>query len=451
MASLRHEWRALWKLALPTILSQFGQMLYGIVDTMMLGHVGVSEMAAAALGSAFAWVFMMIATGIVLGMDPVISQAHGAHDHREVALTLQHALLIALVVCVPVVYAHLYATELLSALGQDRALATLAGQYLRAQCWSVPIFPLIMALRSYLIGRSIVKPFMWITVIANVWNVLFDWLFIFGHWGVPPLGLVGAGIATGLTRSFVLLATIAVIVRGKLYTGGWQPWSRESFSAQGIWRIVKLGLPIGAQLGLEVNCFTLAALMAGKLGEGALSAHDICINVASLSFMLPLGVSLTAAARVGNLVGKGSAARLRSSGHLAIALGTSVMFVNGMLILGLRQIIPRAFIQDLAVVELAAALMPIVAALQIADGAQVVSAGVLRGLGRTRAPAVIHFFGYYVIALPLGYLLAFHEGLGVRGVWWGLTLGLLSIAALLLFWVGRALRGPMLSLSGAKG
>ena len=447
MATSRHELRALWKLALPTVLSQFGQMLYGIVDTMMLGRVGVAPMAAAALGSAFAWVFMMIATGIVLGMDPLVSQAHGAGNSREVAVTLQRAIVIAAVACIPVLFAHLYATEMLCFLGQDPELARLAGQYLRAQAWSVPIFPLIMALRSYLLGRAIVKPFMWITVIANLWNVLFDWLFIFGHWGIPALGLVGAGIATGLTRSVVLLATIGVIVFGKLYEGAWQPWSRDSLSPSGLWRIVKLGLPIGAQLGLEVNCFTLAALMAGRFGEGALSAHDICINIASLSFMLPLGVSLTAAARVGNLLGEGRQARLRSSGMLAIALGTSVMLVNALLILGLRQLIPRAFIQDLAVVELAAAVMPIVATLAIADGAQVVSAGVLRGLGRTRAPAVIHFIGYYLIALPLGYLLAFHVGLGVRGLWWGLTFGLLSIAALLLFWVGRALQRPIMRLA----
>jgi MATE family multidrug resistance protein len=450
MSTLRHEWGALWKLALPTVLSQFGQMLYGIVDTMMLGHVGVAPMAAAALGSAFAWVFMMIATGIVLGMDPLISQAHGAGNKREVALTLQRAIVIALIACVPVLFAHLYATQMLCFLGQEPELARMAGQYLRAQSWSVPIFPLIMALRSYLLGRAIVKPFMWITVIANLWNVLFDWLFIFGHWGIPALGLVGAGIATGLTRSLVLLATIVVIVRARLHVGAWQPWSRDSFSPEGLWRIVKLGLPIGAQLGLEVNCFTLAALMAGRLGEGALSAHDICINIASLSFMLPLGVSLTAAARVGNLLGEGSQARLRHSGRLAIGLGTSVMLVNAVLIFGLRQLLPRAFIQDLGVVELAAALLPIVATLQIADGAQVVSAGVLRGLGRTRAPAVIHFIGYYLIALPVGYLLAFRVGLGVRGVWWGLTTGLLSIAGLLLFWVARALARPMHSLAMAE-
>jgi MATE family multidrug resistance protein len=444
----RQEIRALWKLALPTVLSQFGQMLYGIVDTMMLGRVGVAPMAAAALGSAYAWVFMMIATGIVLGMDPLVSQAHGAGDRREIALTLQRALVIALCASVPVVVAHLYATEMLCFLGQDPELARLAGVYLRAQCWSVPAFPLMMALRSYLLGRSIVKPFMWVTAAANLWNVLFDWLFIFGHWGVPALGLMGAGIATGLTRGLFLLVIWFVIVRAKLHVNAWQPWSRASFAPQGLLRIVKLGLPIGAQLGLEVNCFTLAALMAGRMGEGALSAHDICINVASLSFMLPLGVSLTAATRVGNLLGEGRQARLRSSSRLVIAFGTGVMLVNALLILGLRQLLPRAFIHDLAVIELAAALLPIVAALQIADGAQVVSAGVLRGLGCTRAPAVIHFIGYYLIALPLGYVLAFRAGLGMQGVWWGLTLGLLSIAALLLFWVARALQRPLLRLAG---
>jgi MATE family multidrug resistance protein len=450
MLPLCKELRALWKLALPTVLTQFGQMLYGIVDTMMLGRVGVAPMAAAALGSAYAWVFMMIATGIVLGVDPLISQAHGRGNRREIALSLQRALLIAACVSLPVLLAYLYASEVLCWLGQDRELARLAGVYLRAQCWSVPTFPLIMALRSYLLGRAIVKPFMWITVAANLWNVLFDWLLIFGHWGIPALGLVGAGIATGLTRCSVLLVTCCVIVRAKLYVGAWQPWSRASFAPAGLWHIVKLGLPIGAQLGLEVNCFTLAALMAGRMGEGALTAHDICLNIASLSFMLPLGVSLTAASRVGNLLGEGAEAQLRSAGKLAIALGTAVMLVNALLIFGLRSFIPRAFVQDLAVVELAAALLPIVATLQVADGAQVVSAGVLRGLGHTRAPAVIHFIGYYLVALPLAYVLAFRAGLGVQGVWWGLTLGLLSIAGLLLFWVTRALRLPVLRLSNVE-
>jgi multidrug resistance protein, MATE family len=441
------EARALLSIAWPVMFTQLLQMGLGVVDLLMLGRAGVDAMAAATLATSYAFPSMMAGVGVVYGIDPLISQAHGAGDRQGMALALQRGILIALAVSVPIMFFWYHAQAALLLLGQEPGLARAAGAYLRVHFWSAPLFLLFMTLRQYLQGRAIVLPGLLALLLLNLLNALFDWVLIFGKLGMPALGLYGAGIASGLTHASGLLLLLGLIVVGRLHDGAWQPWGRQSFEPAGLARVLRLGLPIGLQWGLEVLAFGGTAMMAGWISAHAVSAHSIVLNVASFTFMLPLGLAIAVATRVGNAIGEGAQDVARRAAKLALLLAVAVMACCGLALVGLRNVLPLAWTDDATVIALAASLLPIAAAFQIFDGAQVVSGGILRGIGRTRAPAVSHFVGYYVVGLPVGYLLAFRAGLGVAGLWWGLLIGLGALALTVTSWSLYALRKPLVRVA----
>ncbi len=440
MTSFQQELRILCKLAAPVVATQFGSMLLGVVDTLMVGRVSVESLAAAGLGNVWTGVTLMFGMGIVLGMDPIVSQSHGAGDHRQVGIALQRGIVIAVMVAIPVAGSWLLTRSLLLWSGQDAVTAELAHRYVLVQIPSIPCFLVFIAIRHYLQGRGIVYPAMWVMVIANVLNVVFNWALIFGHWGFPALGLFGAGVASALTRSVLLFGLAGWVVLLRLHQDAWLPWGRHSFSAKGLFQVFALGFPTGIQYGLEVFAFAASTLMAGRLGVMHLASHNIVLNMASLSFMIPLGVSIGSAVRVGQLIGSGDRAGARQSAWIAISLGAVLMLVSASVFILLRHQIPGWYSPDIAVIQAASLILPIAASFQIFDGVQVVGGGVLRGMGRPRVAAMFNLVGYYVLALPIGGYLAFNRGYGLSGIWWGMSFGLAVIAALLLFWI--RLRGP---------
>ncbi|MBA3545338.1 MAG: MATE family efflux transporter, partial [Nannocystis sp.] len=350
-------------------------------------------------------------------------------------------LVVAALASVPTALLWLLTGPALVLAGQDPGLAAMAHDYVLMQLPSVVGFLGFMVLRSYLQGRSIVAPAMWVTLIANVLNAMINWVLIFGELGFPALGLRGAGIATGITRSFMLVGLAWWVWRARLHRGAWTPWSRAALAPAGLLEIVRFGLPVGIQLGLEMWAFQAATLFAGWLGEVELAAHTIVINLASLSFMVPLGVAMAAVTRVGNLIGSGDRQGAQRAAWVALGVGAGVMVVSAIAFVVLRNELPGHYNADAAVVAMAAALLPIAGAFQIFDGIQVVGGGILRGMGRTRPAAVFNLLAYYVIGLPVAWWLAFRTDMGVAGIWWGLTAGLMVVAALLVAWVG--IRGPL--------
>lgn len=435
------EVRRLAALAVPIVVTQVGTMLMGVVDMLMVGSVGRDALAAAALGNVWTMGTLVFGMGLALGIDPILTQAHGAGDARAVGLVLQRGLVVAVIASGPTALLWLLTGPVLELAGQDPALAGMAHDYVLMQLPSVLGFLGFMVLRSYLQGRSIVAPAMWVTLYANVLNVLLNWLLIFGGLGLPALGLRGAGIATGVTRSLMLVALAWWVWRAGLHRGAWTPWSRAALASAGLLEIMRFGLPVGIQLGLEMWAFQAATLLAGLLGEAELAAHTIVLNLASLSFMVPLGVAMAAVTRVGNLIGAGDRHGAQRAAWVALGVGAGVMAVSAITFIALREVLPRWYNDDPAVLVLTAALLPIAGAFQIFDGVQVVGGGVLRGMGRTRPAAVFNLLGYYVLGLPVAWWLAFSTGMGVAGIWWGLTVGLLVVAVLLVVWVG--LRGPL--------
>jgi MATE family multidrug resistance protein len=273
-------------------------------------------------------------------------------------------------------------------------------------------------------------------VVANLFNAGANWVLIYGHFGFPEMGLEGAGLATGLTRCVMLLVLAGYTWAAGLHRGAWERPSMAAFELRGLAEIVRHGVPVSLQYALESWAFQISTLVAGTLGEATLAGHVIALNLASLSFMIPLGISQGASTRVGNLIGAGMPVAARRSAVLALLLGAGAMVASAVLFVALRHELPLLYTEDPEVIAVAASVLPIAAAFQLFDGTQAVGGGVLRGAGATRPAAVFNLLGYYVIALPLS-ALAVRAGMGLPGLWWGLCLGVALVAGALVWWIRR--------------
>jgi len=440
VSPLRAEIRKMLALGLPVAGTQVSTMLIGVVDTMMVGRVGVDAIAAASLANVWIFGTLMFAGGVLFGLDPIVAQAHGAGDGARAGRALQHGVVMALLLSVGVALLWTDTERFLLATGQQPELARLAHAYTVVQIPSIPFFLVHAALRQYLQGREYMRPALWVMIVANVLNVGFAWALIFGHLGLPALGVVGAGLAATLTRVFTCVALVWLVRALALHRGAWVPWSRESLSGTGLRELAGYGFPIALQMGLEMWAFSGAALVAGHLGAVDVAAHTIAINLASLSFMMPLGIAQGAATRVGNLIGACDLRAARRAAWVSLGLGAGVMGLSAFAFVALREWLPRLYTPDFAVVAACAAILPIAAAFQIFDGTQVVACGILRAVGRVRPAMLFNLLGYWVFGLPLGTWLALRAGYGLPGLWWGLALGLAFVAFGLLAFVAR--RGP---------
>jgi MATE family multidrug resistance protein len=274
-----------------------------------------------------------------------------------------------------------------------------------------------------------------------------NWALIFGHLGAPALGIEGAAIASSISNVLLLLGLALWVLVFRLHAGAWRAWDRESFAWAGLSQTARLGVPVGLMMSLEACAFSISTLMAGWLGRAALASHQIVLNMAALSFMVPLGISQGAATRVGNLIGAGDFNGMRRAVRASLILGAGVMTFSAFAFVAFRFHLPRLYSADAQVIALAAAIFPFAAAFQLSDGTQVVAGGVLRGMGRPDAAAVVNLFGYYALALPLAYLCAFRYGAGLAGVWVALATGLTLVAGALLVWVQRTARRPPAALA----
>lgn len=435
LAVWRPELRTLLRLAMPLMASQVGMMLIGVAETLIVGRAGTAALGAVSLGNVWTHGTLLMATGVVMGADPVLSQAFGAGDSRTAALTFQRGMVLSVLLGLVVSVLWLGTRPVLEGFGQSPELARSAATFVAVQAPTAFGFLLFTIARQYLAARGIVAPALWVVLVVNVVNAGLTWWLVFGDLGFSaPLG---AGLAGAFVRCLLPALLLGLIFWRGLHRAAWLPWQRDSFDTSRIAHLTWIGLPIGLHYGLEVWGFQLTTLMAGRLGPSALAAHAVVLSLASLSFMFPLGISTAAAVRVGNLVGAGDSQGARRSALLALGLGAGVMSLFAATFLVLRWQLPVVYGADAEVTRLCARVLPIAAAFQLFDGIQVVASGILRGLGRTKPAALLNLIGYYVLALPIAYLVAVRGTGGLTAIWWALAAGPFCVALGLLALVVR--------------
>ncbi|HUG38148.1 MAG TPA: MATE family efflux transporter, partial [Candidatus Limnocylindrales bacterium] len=431
----------------PIIFSQLGAVGMGTMDTIMVGPLGAEALAAIGLAGALHWAMIVVITGTLFGMAPMVSQAFGAGDRERCRRVLVQGLWLAVVLTPPMVVANAAGESIAVALGQDPAIAETVGAYMRALAWGVPPLLLFMAIRQFLEGMGLTRPAMVITFIGLGVNFVGNSMFIYGAGGfVEPMGAVGSGWATTLVRWAMLVAMVSYIFahpRLHPFRGiGLRP------EAWLIRRIVQIGAPTGAQAGLEVGLFSFAAVMMGWFGPTELGTHQVTINIAATTFMVALGFSFAGSILVGQRIGAGDAAGTQRAVLLTYAFVSVSMAVFSVIFLTVPESILRLYTQDAAVVELGVSLLFMAAVFQIFDGTQAAGFSVLRGAADTRVPMLIAAAAYWGVGAPAAYFLAFRTELGASGVWAGLVLGL-AAATFLLAWRVRRIhwRNPPGSLA----
>lgn len=436
-----NELPAMLRLALPVVAAELGWVAMSLVDTIMVGRVSAVALGAVSIGSMLFYTVATFTAGLMLGLDTLVSQAYGAGDIRSCHRSLLNALYLYLPLPPLIMLLVWWAGPLLAAFGVDAEVARQANSYLRAVAWgSLPLL-LYFAFRRYLQAMNLVKPVMFALISANAVHLLANWIFIYGNWGAPALGATGAGWATCFSRVYMAACLVAYTVwHERRNQTGWHDislgpdWVRMR-------HLLRLGLPAGFQISLEVGVFAAATALIGRLSPVTLAAHQIALNCATITYMVPLGIGSAAAVRVGQAVGRRDAEGARFAGWTAILLGALFMAVMGALFLLVPRVILRAFTTDLHIIDAGVGLLFIAAVFQMFDGVQTVSTGALRGLGDTHTPMLCNLIGYWIIGLPVGYWLCFEKGQGAQGLWIGLCFALILISVTLLtIWSRRSAR-----------
>lgn len=446
----RDDFRSLLHLAAPVIVVQLGLMSMGAVDTIMVGRVSATDLAAVAIGNLYFFGMAVFGMGILYALDAVVSQAVGAHDERGVARGVQRGLLLAVGLSVVAMALLLPAGTLLTWARQPADVIPVADAYSEGLILGMFPFYAFVVFRQSLQAMATVRPIVVTVLVGTVINIGLNWVLIFGNLGVPPLGAVGSAWGTSVSR-WLMVAMLCVVAWERLRPA-LIPFRPEVLRPDPLLRFLKVGAPIGAQQWLEFGVFGAAGLLMGLLGTVAVASHQVALQLAALTFMIPVGVAQATSVVVGQEVGREDPPAARRAVGAGLLVATAFMSFTAVMFLLLPRPLAALFSSDPAVVAAAAALLPIAGVFQIFDGLQVAAAGALRGVGDTRVPMLMNLLGFWVIGLPTCIGLSFGLGMGPRGVWWGLALGIGVVSVLLLFRVrrrfGRELRRLVLDVDG---
>lgn len=421
-----------FKLALPVSIGQLGHIMMGVVDSLMVGRVGADSLAASSLAGGIFFLLLVIGIGINTAVTTLVSIKIGEKKISECGEILNNAFVVniisSLILFLLIFSASYYFVEM----GQPLEVSKKAGSYLRIISFSVFPYMIFQMLKQFSEGVADVKPPMILAIIANVINVFMNWVLIYGNLGFEPLGLDGAGISTLINRSFMGAGMVFYFYYNKSYKQYKLYIQIRNINKNIIKQILKIGVPSGLQYVFEVAAFTFSAIMVGWLGSKYLAAHHIALNLATVSYMLILGIATAGNIRVGNYYGERNSIELRKAGKTAIFLGVSIMSFFAVLFFLFRTYIPWLYIDDIDVINTTASLLIIAGFFQIFDGMQAVTAGVLRGLMDVKKPMFIILAAYWLVGIPSGYIFAFNLELNAFGVWIGFLIGLVIIGISLL-------------------
>ena len=436
---LAAELKGLTRLAAPVAFVQLGMMALGVVDVAMVGHVSERALASVSLGHTFTFALMIVGMGVLHVLDPLVAQAYGAGDRQAQLLAIQRGLVLALMLSVPLAAAIAAGRPLLLLLSGQPEVVPYAHGYALAIAPGLPAFFVFLVLRQTVQAMSVVRPVIIAVVIANVANVFLNLAFVHGRFGFPAMGPVGSGVASTICR--FLMAAVIAFAAWPVLRPLWRAPDRALLRPGPYLPMLARGLHIGVQMSLEVWLFNAVAILMVRMGTLELAGHAVAMNLAAITFMIPLGIGAAASTRVGNAIGRADLAGARLSSRVALAMGGAVMVLSGATFMLFPEPLASLYTDDAAVIGMASTLLPIAGLFQVFDGTQAVGAGVLRGAGDTRVPAIISFIGFWVLGLPAGCLLAYVARLGPAGLWGGLTVGLAAVAVLLVLRIRKTLGG----------
>lgn len=426
------HYRTNLKLALPVMLGQLGHIMASVADSVMVGQLGTIPLAAVALANSIVVIFMLFGIGAALGITPLVAQADGMGRNHLPASLFYHGIYTHFVIGIVLFLLAASMIPLLGFMGQDADVVAVAGPYMLLIAVSVLPFMVFLSFKQFAEGLSRTRMAMAVSIICNLINIGLNYVFIFGKLGVAPMGIIGAGYATLISRCLMALSMGIYVMYNRRYAAYGLHFFGGTFRTKVIRRILQVGLPTGLQFIFEVSAFSLAAVFAGMLGAKALAAHQIAINIASVSYMAVTGLGAAGAVRVGNQMGKRDSKNLRMAATTIFRMAVIWMAFAGLIIFMFRESLAGFYSNDTEVLLLAKRMLLIAVVFQLSDGLQAVALGALRGFTDVRIPTFITFVAYWIITLPAAYLLSHHTALHALGIWVALAGGLTISAVWLL-------------------
>jgi len=438
LLSFYHKYKSFYKdnlhLAIPIVVSQLGHTLVNMADSIIVGHfAGTTQLAAVSLVNSIFMLILVIGLGISYGLTPLIAQEHGRKNNLECGRLLSNSLFINFSTSVLLyVFIHFGTLTIIDHIGQSREVVAYAKPYLTYLGLSIIPLMIFQTFKQFAEGLGFTKQAMYISVWGNVLNIVLGIIFVKGLFGITPMGVKGVGLSTLIDRTVMAIVMSFYVMKSHHFKAYLQEFKVFRLDTLRAIKILKIGAPVAMQYSFEISAFSGAAILIGTIGTVEQAAHQVAINLAAVTYMLASGVASAATIKTGNNLGKQAYQELRRSAIASYHVIIAFMSLTALLFVIANNILPYIYTEDHAVVAIAAQLLIIAGFFQLFDGTQVVGLGVLRGIGDVNIPTLITFVAYWVIGIPLGYFLGITLKIGVNGIWYGLTLGLLT-ASLLLF------------------
>ncbi|MEQ8303146.1 MAG: MATE family efflux transporter [Cytophagales bacterium] len=426
------EYRKTFLLAYPVSLAYLSHIMTGLIDNIMVGQIGADKLAASSLANTVMVMPMVFGLGMSFGLTPLVANAHGQNNISRINTFQQSGLLVNTGIGVMIFLLMFYSTWIFQYLDQEALIVELAIPYLKVIAISMIPFMVFQNYKQFADGVSITKTAMYISIIGNAFNIILNYILIFGKLGFPAYGLMGAGYATLISRILMALGMMFAV----LYLRDFKDFkikvvSSSALGLSNIRDILNIGGPSGMQMVFEAGAFSISAIMVGWIGYRELASHQIAISIASATYVMAAGLGAASTIRVGNQLGAMKFDMVRTVGKIGMEMSAIFMAIAGLIFIILNTWLPTLYVEEISVIKMASSLIIISAAFQIFDGLQVAAMGALRGLSDVKWPTLIAVFSYWGLGLPCSYIFAFWLNMGVQGVWYGFIIGLGSAAILL--------------------
>jgi MATE family multidrug resistance protein len=421
-------------LALPIVVSQLGHTMVNMADSIIVGHfAGTVQLAAVSLVNSIFMLILVLGLGISYGLTPLIAKMNGAQDYDECGKLLSSSLIINVITgTLLYIFIHFGTLTIIDHIGQSPDVVAYAKPYLGYLGFSIIPLMIFQTFKQFAEGLGFTKQAMFISIWGNILNIVLGIIFVKGMFGIAPMGVKGVGLSTLIDRSIMAIVMSYYVMNSTHFRKYLQQFRVFFIDLSRFKKIVKIGAPVALQYSFEISAFSGAAILIGTIGSVPQAAHQVAINLAAVTYMMAAGVASAATIKTGNNLGRAAFDDLRKSAIASYHVVIAFMTITALLFVLANNLLPYIYTQDTAVISIAAQLLIIAGFFQLFDGTQVVGLGVLRGIGDVNIPTLITFVAYWVIGIPLGYLLGIQMNMGVNGIWYGLTFGLLT-ASILLF------------------